>query len=81
MDEISILIETTWAASTSYIPFPGGVAGRDVMPTTQYLYGADGVVEVNVRKSKSTGVQINRQAVKYNTLRLRYEATGTLVRA
>lgn len=75
-----ILIETTWAASTSYIPIPGEYPAIETIPTTQYLQGVDGVIEADVRKSEEHGVQINKQAVKYNVLKLHYNEVGPLTR-
>lgn len=80
MENVDIVIETTWAASTSYIPLPDGFAPIDWAPTTLWLQGADGIIQANKRNTKSTGVQINYQAVKYNVLKLRYMAVGELVR-
>lgn len=75
-----IVIETTWAASTSVIPLPNDAPLIGQCPTTQYLEGSDGVLEANVRRYESNGVQINLQAVKYNVLKLRYVAVGELRR-
>lgn len=77
---IDILIETTWAASTSYIPLPDGQIPIAFVPTTQLLVGNDGVKVVNFRKHNTTGVQINTAGVKHNVLRLTYRAVGELVR-
>ena len=80
MIQCDIIIETTWAASTSIIPLPTGFPHIAVIPTTQYLQGADGLLEVKIRRYDPDGVQINRQAVKYNVLKLHYRAVGELVR-
>lgn len=77
---IDIVIETTWAASTSYIPVPTGLDVAHIA-TTQYLQGGGGLLEADVRKYKARGVQINKAAVKYNLLKLEYAQVGTLVRA
>lgn len=80
MREADIIIATTWDASTSYIPIASNEIPIADVPTTQYLQGGGGLLKVSVRKSKANGVQINKQAVKYNVLKLRYRALGDLVR-
>lgn len=77
---MDIVIETTWAAATSYIPIPTGLDIASI-PTTQYLQGGGGLLEADVLKYKAGGVQINKAAVKYNVLKLEYAVVGTLVRA
>jgi len=77
---VDILLDTTWAASTSIIPLPGGSPDIAFVPTTQYLIGTDQMMEVEVRRNDVDGVQINYQGVQYNILRLRYRAVGELVR-
>lgn len=78
---LDIVIEaTSWDASTSIIPLPNGAALLGYCPTTQYLEGSDGVLEVNVLRYETKGVQINRKAVKYNILKLHYVAVGELRR-
>lgn len=80
MQVIDIMLDTTWAASTSIIPLPGGMPDIAFMPTTQYLIGTDQIREVSVRRNDSDGVQINYQGLQYNVLRLRYRAVGELTR-
>lgn len=80
MISVEIVISTTYDASTSYIPIPSEYPVIDSIPTTQYLQGADGIVEADVRKYKAHGVQINKQAVKYNVLKLRYNEIRLLTR-
>lgn len=80
MQLVDIMLETTWAASTSIIPIPSGFPDISTVPTTQYLIGTNEVKEVSVRRNDADGVQINYQGVKYNVLRLRYLAVGELVR-
>lgn len=80
MITVDVLIETTWDASTSYIPIPDEYPAIDTIPTTQHLQGIDGILEADVRKSKAHGVQINKQAVKYNVLKLHYNEVGPLTR-
>lgn len=78
MISVEIVISTTWNASTSYIPIPDEYPALESIPTTQYLQGADGIMEADIRKSKAHGVQINKQAVKFNALKLHYEEIGVL---
>jgi len=80
MISVEVIIGTTYAASTSYIPIPSGYPAIDSIPTTQFLQGADGIIEADVRKYKAHGVQINKQAVKYNVLKLRYNEVSVLTR-
>ena len=80
MISVEIVISTTWDASTSYIQIPSGYPAIDSIPTTQFLQGADGIVEADVRKYKAHSVQINKQAVKYNVLKLRYNEVSLLTR-
>lgn len=79
MEEIEILIGTTYS-TTSYIPLPDDVPLISYVPTTQLLIGMDIIEEVDVKNYTTTGVMIDKLAVKYNRLRLRYAAVGALVR-
>lgn len=80
MIQCDITIETTWAASTSIVLLPSGFPEIGWIPTTQYLQGADGLLEADIRRNDADGVQIHLQAVKYNVLKLHYRPVGELVR-
>ena len=69
---------TTLDASTSYILIPDEYPSLESIPTTQYVQGNDGILEAEVRKSKAHGVQIKRQLVKHNILKLHYSEVGVL---
>lgn len=81
MQNIDIVLQTTWTASTSYIPLPSKEMDIAYVPTTLYIEGGGNVQEVLMRKYTTSGVQIDTQGVKHNLLKLRYRAVGELVRA
>ena len=76
---MEILVGTTYS-TTSYIPLPDGAPIISYVPTTQLLIGMDIIEEVDVKKYTASGVMIDKLAVKYNRLKLRYLAVGSLVR-
>jgi len=85
--EADITYSTTVATTTvgddpGAVALPSGFPEIAHVPTTQYLQGVDGIAEVHVKGYwKDTGlVRINRQAVKYNILKLHYRSLGDLVR-
>ena len=80
MQRIDIVLGTTWTGTTSYIPLPDDQPDIRSVQTTQYLEGVDGIREVNVIKNTSRGVQINHTGVKFNAMKLHYEAVGALSR-
>lgn len=85
MTRIEIIVGTTYATTTgtgqTYIPLPDNEADIAYIPTTQYLYGVDKGQAVNIKSWKTTGVTINKKAVKYNKLTLSYTCVGDIVRA
>lgn len=75
-----VIITGTTYATTAYIPLPTGFPPIAFIPTTQYIQGGGGLLEAQIKDNTTSTVQINRIAVTYNVLKLRYRAVGDLVR-
>ena len=80
MIQCDVVITGTTYATTAYIPLPAGFPPIAYMPTTQFIQGGGGLLQANAKANTTTTVQINRTAVKYNVLKLRYRAVGEIVR-
>lgn len=85
MQIVDIMLETTWATTTGaaqvYIPLPAGLRDLSYAPTTQWLLGGGLTAQkVSVKDYAASGVTINKEGNKLNTLRLRYLSVGELVR-
>lgn len=77
---IDIVLGTTYA-TTSAISLPDGMPPIAYVPTTgHYLQGLAGFKALSKSDYGSDHVHFNKIGVKYNIVKLKYRATGELVR-
>ena len=77
---IDIVLGTTYS-TTSAVSLPGGMPPISYVPTTgHYLQGLAGFKELTLSRNGTNFVRFNKIGVKYNIVKLKYRATGELVR-
>lgn len=86
MAYVDVVIGTTVATTTvgsdsGMISLPADCSNIGFEPTTMYLQGVNSISEVRAKKYTPNSIRINKKAVKYNVLKLRYAELGTIVKA
>ena len=85
MGYVDVVIGTTVATTTvgadsGMISLPADYPDIGFEPTTMYLQGVNSISEVRAKKYTTNSIRINKKAVKYNVLKLRYAELGTIVK-